>query len=230
MRTATWVVIVALLAAPSLQALEPHPMKVWLLTNQAERKSVDEKKAVSQARKKAWIGGITAGLAAGTLAALRHQDVGSAIVAGAIAGAVAGYAIGKMEDKRIADRGTLEQRVAYDPSQGYRAEVTRIACDPCRVKPGQKFNLTISYWAMGPQRAPLAFSRHLGLSVGGSYIRVFTFDPDPFTMEEGGGEFETTLEYTIPKEGTYTMDWLVENDQASIQQAGSTDIVVSNAG
>jgi hypothetical protein len=228
-KTTTWLLIAALAAAAPLQALEPHPMKVWMLTNKADHISVDEKKAPSQARKKMLLGAITGGLAAGARAALLHQDVARALVGGAILGGAAGYFIGHMQDKKIADRTELANRVAYDASQGYRAEVTGITCDPCRVKPGQKFSLTVHYWAMAPQQAPLTLSRHLGMSAGGSYIRVATFDPDPFAIPEGGGEFETTLEYAINNEGTYTMEWLVENGQTSLQAAKAADVTVSNA-
>jgi outer membrane lipoprotein SlyB len=233
MRKAIWIVIVSLVVAP-LQALEQHPLKVWLQQNKGQEvhRSVDEKKAASQARKNAITGAVMGGLLLGLRAAVRHEDIAQAIVVGAAAGAVAGYVVGKMEDRQIADRNQLEQRMAYDPSQGVVAAVTRMDCDPCRVKPGQTFNITVSYYAMRPEHSALTISRHLGLAVGGSYVRVFTFDPDPFTMADGGGEFETTLAYTIPaeaKEGTYTMDWLVESDQASIEKAGSANIVVSNA-
>jgi hypothetical protein len=228
-KIATWVLIPLLAAAMPLQALEPHPMKVWLMTNKDDHISVDEKKAPSQARKKMFLGAITGGLAAGARAALLHEDVARALVGGAIAGGAAGYFIGHMQDRKIADRTDLARRVAYDNSQGYRAEVTDVHCDPCRVKPGQKFAITVHYWAMAPQQAPLTLSRHLGMSGGGSYIRVATFDPDPFAIPEGGGEFETTLEYAINNEGTFTIEWLVENGQTSLQAAKSADITVTNA-
>ncbi len=229
-----WFVVVSFVTALFVSPLQAdtnadvHPLKAWVQENKAERKSVDETKARSQARRNAWKGALIGGLAAGARAALLRQDVARAMVAGAAAGAVAGFLIGRMQDRQLADRSQLEERVAYEASQGYRAQITRMECDPCRVKPGDKFNVTVSYWVIGPERSALSFSRHLGLSVDGTYVRVFTFDPDPFTLEQGGGEFETTLEYTIPKEGTYTMEWLVENDQTSLQQVGSTNIVVTS--
>jgi len=234
MRTAAWVVIVSLLAAPSLRAAEPHPLKVWLMQNEgkAEHNTIEEKKSPSQAKRKAIAGAIFGALALGARAAILHQDVATAMVAGAVAGGTAGYVIGKRQDRQIADRSQLEQRVAYNASRGVVAEVTRMECSPCRVKPGDTVTITVSYYAIRPERSDLTISRHLGIAVGGDYQKVFTFDPDPFTLAEGGGEFETTFEYPVPKqmkEGTYTFDWLVDSADASVEKAGTANIVVSNA-
>lgn len=227
-RAATALILITLLAAP-VHAFEPHPLKAWVQANpkSVDNHAVDEKVARSQARKKALKGAIIGGLALGVRAALTGQDVGRAVAVGAAAGALAGFVLGKMQERQLADRGTLEQKVAYNPTEGFRAEVTNVACNPCQVKPGQPFDLTVSYWALAPERNDLSVSRYLGLSVDGAYIKGYTFDPDPFTIPNGGGEFETTFTYTIKEEGTYTIEWLVENDD--VQQANSTQIVVTNA-
>lgn len=231
MRRITWVVLVGMFFTPVVHAFEPHPLKAWVASNpgKVESRAVDEKVAASQARRKALRGALIGGLAAGVRAAVLQQDVGKAVAVGAAAGAIAGYVVGKMEDRRIASREALAERMGYDAAQGIRAEVTRMSCDPCRVKPGQKFNVTVSYWVMAPERGDLAMSRHLGIGSGGSYIRAYTFNPDPFTIPEGGGEFETTIEYSIGAEGTYTMEWLVESETNAVQQAKSMDVVVTNA-
>ncbi|HYI07482.1 MAG TPA: hypothetical protein VEK57_00300 [Thermoanaerobaculia bacterium] len=228
MRRVVILIVVAMLAAPTY-AFQPHPLRAWVQANPqaVDKRAVDEKVARSQARRKAIKGAVVGGLAAGLRAAILRQDIAKATAVGAAAGALAGYIMGKMEDRQLADRGELEQRVGYISSEGFRAEVTNVSCNPCQVKPGEPFSLTVSYWVLAPERNELALSRYLGLAVEGTYIKGYTFDPDPFRISNGGGEFETTFTYTIKDEGTYTVEWLVENDD--VQQAKSTEIIVSSA-
>lgn len=192
-----------------------HPLMTFI------RDKGNDKAAVSvvESDTKKRIGKVLAGAVGGALLGALHAkvtggDVATEAAVGALAGGAVTFAVSKIQDKRLANRGEVMLAESYDASQGYRAGVRRITVQPASVKPGQKITIVTTYWALAPTAAEsFGLRRYAGIAISGSFLRGFRFNPEPFRFAEGGGEYETTIELDVPAQvppGSYSLHWVID--------------------
>ena len=192
-----------------------HPLKVFIEENARSPERVTE---VQSSTAKRW-GKVFLGIAVGVVAGYAHArvtggDVGKEMAIGGLAGGAVAFTITRIQDRRLASREEVATRVAYDPSQGYRSGVQEVTITPNAVAAGGKITVKTSYWALGPTPSEaIGMSRYAGIAFSGTYLKGFSFKPDPMQFGNGGGQFETTIEIKLPPQvnpGTYSIVWLVD--------------------
>jgi hypothetical protein len=192
-----------------------HPLVTFIRHNQNSA----EKVAVVQSNTGKRLAKVALGAAVGAVVgAVTAKATGRDVTEGALVGALAGgaitFGITKIQDKRLASRDEVMRAESYDPAQGYRAGVRNVVVTPETVKPGGKITVVTTYWALAPNDAEkLGLHRYAGISVSGVYLRGFRFNPEPFQFGAGGGEFQTTIEVSLPETvspGSYNVHWVVD--------------------
>jgi hypothetical protein len=204
-------------------AAKPANVKEWLALQ-------------SRVKRNALVGamiGTLVGAAGAAFAGGNGDDIMKGALAGGVIGAIAGFAVGKHQDKVFAGRDQAVREAGYDASQGYIARVDEVSFDPPQPKPGQTATLYIRYLVLGPDpNESIHVKVFRGLKYGEDYI--FGAGPNAFTVPNGGGVIESTIEITLPKkatEGTYSLEALVEDAKGRFPQAlgtGPLYIVASN--
>jgi len=199
-----------------------HPMKQWM-------------KRQSNAKRKAIFGAMVGAVVGAVTASVRGEDVGKGAVAGAIAGAMAGFAIGRSQDRRIADREAVMRFAAYNPSQGYRASVTEVTA-PQTAKQGEQVTVTATFFIIGPDPSEkLTVSRYAGIALPGDlpaeqkYAGVKSVPPDPLLVAQAAGMWRSTFTVAIPPKlppGTYEIEILVANDARGVAESRAMTIAV----
>lgn len=217
------------LARVDPEARYQHQLVTFVRTNvsDGEKVGVVESSARKRATKVAL--GALAGAALGALhAKVTGGDVAKEALVGAVAGGVATFAITKIQDRRLAGRDEVMRAQSYDPAQGYRTGVRSVTVTPEIVKPGEKITIVTTYWALAPDsNTVFGVHRYAGLLFTGDVVRGFRFNPEPFQFSEGGGEYQTTMELTIPPAaipGPYSMQWVVDGQSTGADSSGSFTI------
>ena len=208
-----------------------HPLMAYIRTNGQNKEAV----SVVESDTKKRIGKVILGAAGGALLGALHAkvtggDVATEAAIGAFAGGAVTFAVSRIQDKRLANRGEVMTAEAYDPAQGYRAGVRSVTIEPVSVKPGQKITIVTTYWALAPT-ATEAFGlrRYAGIAISGSFFRGFRFNPEPFRFAEGGGEYQTTIELDVPAKtppGSYSLHWVIDGESTG----GESSAVFTVAG
>lgn len=160
-------------------------------------------------------------------------DEKRAIVSCAAAGIAAGLTIKAAQDRQLAERAAVAERVGYSPEQGYVSGVGELTLSSDSVRPGQEVSVTMGFWALGPTPGePFQVTRAAGLrypDASENYFGAREILPSPFKVT-GGGQWETTFSMTIPPKlppGTYEIEILVEGPTATASSVGTHRLVVS---
>jgi hypothetical protein len=203
-----------------------HPLKKFIAENASSPERVTE---VQSSASKRW-GKVLLGTVIGAAVGAAHArvtggDMGKEIAIGAAAGGAVAFAVTKISDRRLKSREEVAEMVAYDPAQGYKSGVPEVTVSPSVVQAGGTITVITSYWALGPSDSgEVSMSRFAGISIAGTYLKGFTFKPNPMKFGKGGGQFETTIEVHLPPEvspGTYNVMWLVDGNSVSADSEGT---------
>jgi outer membrane lipoprotein SlyB len=195
-------------------AAKPGSIKEWMALQSRAKKRAIVGFVIGAA-----LGAVAAGITGGS-----GEDIAKHALAGGVAGAIAGFGIGKRQDQIHAQRDLAVRQAGYDNSQGYIARVEEVAFDPPQPKPGMTATLYVRYVVIGPNpNEPIKVKMFRGLKYGEDY--VFGAGPNEFTVPNGGGVIESTMQVTLPKkapQGTYSIEALVEDTQGRFPEAVGT--------
>ncbi|QQR72417.1 MAG: hypothetical protein IPJ17_12940 [Holophagales bacterium] len=187
--------------------------------------------ATSRTGKASQIGAILGGLAGAVVAvATGHKDniVGYAAV-GAAAGAGVGYAIGRAQDRRLANRDEAVRTANYQPSQGFHLGITSVEAIPAQVAPGNTSQIRVTWLAISPNpsdsiqvRAALTFKLANGDEAASS---ISNLQP----LDNGGGIVETTIDLPIPARaplGSYALDVQLSDSMNRVARTSTVPVFV----
>jgi outer membrane lipoprotein SlyB len=193
---------------------KPNSIKEWMAVQ-----SRAKKRAVAGFLIGAALGAVSAGITGGN-----GEEIAKRAIAGGVAGAIAGFAIGKHQDQVYAQRDLAVRQAGYDRSQGYVARIEEVAFNPPQPKPGTTATLYVRYLVLGPNpNEAIKVKMFRGLKYGEDY--VFGAGPNEFTVPNGGGVVESTVEVTLSRkapQGTYSVEALLEDPQGRFAEASGT--------
>jgi len=178
-----------------------------------------------RAKKKAGIGAIAGGLAGGLTAVLkgkRPDEVLVATIAGGVAGAVVGFAVGTVQDRRLASRDQAMLKYAYDPGGGALLKVEKVTLEPPSITPGSEARVRVVYTVLSPSDSEdisVAYSN--SLYHDGRSLR--NLGSEMTSVSRGGGTIEAVFPFTVPKdapEGTYEFRSDLQVESESLTDSG----------